>query len=178
MLGDEFVLEHEPLGPKCPNCGSTKTVCDMMLTTNPPIPQYKCKDCGRTFTGDPFKKKGTEKEDENNNFSKPAETTPVHYGWICPRCGKVNAPFVVKCDCKPPEKSNYKQYTVEWPFKPTITVPNTLPSFSAEACQNCANNPANGGSGMCNCILGNWNKATCSVDSVPAITETINVAHT
>lgn len=22
-------------------------------------------------------------------------------GWICPRCGKVNAPFVLSCDCKP-----------------------------------------------------------------------------
>lgn len=22
-------------------------------------------------------------------------------GWICPRCGKVNAPFIGSCDCKP-----------------------------------------------------------------------------
>lgn len=21
-------------------------------------------------------------------------------GWICPRCGKVNAPFILSCDCK------------------------------------------------------------------------------
>ena len=24
-------------------------------------------------------------------------------GWICPRCGKVNAPFIPNCDCKPDE---------------------------------------------------------------------------
>lgn len=22
-------------------------------------------------------------------------------GWICPRCGKVNAPFIGWCDCRP-----------------------------------------------------------------------------
>lgn len=21
-------------------------------------------------------------------------------GWVCPRCGKVNAPFIASCDCK------------------------------------------------------------------------------
>lgn len=25
-------------------------------------------------------------------------------GWICPRCGKVNAPFMGWCDCKPEEE--------------------------------------------------------------------------
>lgn len=28
-------------------------------------------------------------------------------GWICPRCGKVNAPFAMSCDCKPLSRSNF-----------------------------------------------------------------------
>lgn len=24
---------------------------------------------------------------------------PAQYGWICPRCGKVHAPWVSECDC-------------------------------------------------------------------------------
>lgn len=26
-------------------------------------------------------------------------------GWICPRCGKVNAPFIGSCDCKLKEQT-------------------------------------------------------------------------
>lgn len=30
-------------------------------------------------------------------------------GWICPRCGKVNAPFAMSCDCKPSPVSNFSK---------------------------------------------------------------------
>ena len=33
----------------CPNCHSSKVDCSQMITTNPPIPVYKCYDCGHEF---------------------------------------------------------------------------------------------------------------------------------
>ncbi len=27
---------------------------------------------------------------------------PSTSGWVCPRCGTVNSPHVLKCDCPPP----------------------------------------------------------------------------
>lgn len=37
-------------------------------------------------------------------------------GWICPRCGKVNAPFAMSCDCKPSSASNFPKSlaTMTW----------------------------------------------------------------
>lgn len=31
---------------------------------------------------------------------------------------------------------------------------NSFSSFNSSSCQHCSNNPANGGSGICHCILG------------------------
>ena len=28
-------------------------------------------------------------------------------GWLCPRCGRVNAPFATQCDCRENNKSNF-----------------------------------------------------------------------
>lgn len=25
----------------------------------------------------------------------------MNEGWVCPRCGRVNAPYLIHCDCKP-----------------------------------------------------------------------------
>ena len=39
---------------------------------------------------------------EGNSDKDKKENQPL--GWICPRCGKVNSPFIPECDCPPPIK--------------------------------------------------------------------------
>ena len=126
---------------KCPKCGSTN----------------ECKDCGHLFT------LPKEIPDEEMPVLTVPKTTVIKYGWVCPRCGKVNSPFVDHCDCKPEKKSNYSP---DWLYRPTTTTPPSYNfNFTADACKNCRNNPANGGSGICNCMLGIMNKATCSIEN-------------
>ena len=73
--------------------------------------------------------------------------SPINYGWVCPCCGRVNAPWASQCSCSG-RKDN------------TFIKIDTSPAFVASSCQTCSNNPANGGSGNCNCILGTP-KITC-----------------
>ena len=43
----------------------------------------------------------------------------------------------------------------EWPMQPSDI------GYEASACRYCSNNPANGGSGICHCILGQHGMVTC-----------------
>ena len=76
-------------------------------------------------------------------YTAPAPTKdgmdvgPTQYGWICPRCGRVNSPLTTSCDCQ--------KFIVR-----TIEREPGIPP----ACINCSNHPSNGGSGICHCILG------------------------
>ena len=51
-------------------------------------------------------------------------------GWECPRCGRINAPWVRQCDCSPSPTSNWDKITVnpcdDW-WKTKITCDDTTP---------------------------------------------------
>ncbi len=63
-------------------------------------------------------------------------------GWICPRCGRVNAPHIDQCSCEPPVRINplpvfpqpiypqpcpypqpyYPPYSPGWPWNPNTII--------------------------------------------------------
>ncbi len=110
-----------------------------------------------TTTGDPIEIKAPEWKigdkieinspitDSSHTAAAPSKNAmgvePINYGWVCPCCGRVNAPWVGWCSCSGKRSDTFVKI-------------NTTPAFSASPCRDCTVNPANGGSGNCNCILG------------------------
>lgn len=120
----------------CPECGRDLT--ELMLASCPPIPQYQCLHCGWT-------------ED------------------VSKRQGKIiRIPF----DEKENEDEYLKELVDKWKEQGLLKdieeekVPslNTFP-FMSEACKFCSNNPANGGSGICNCTIPYMNQTIISGES-------------
>ena len=75
------IKQNYPNYPICARCGKPYIyICDVMGD----ISQYVCTCTGMT---QPM---------PIPNYNPPQELL----GWICPRCKKVNAPFVTECDCK------------------------------------------------------------------------------
>ena len=92
--------------------------------------------------------------EDSSTTAWPSHKAPAHpsvdtygqQGWICPRCGRVNAPWVMTCPCK----SNAYIFKEEKPITYTKTWTSSVP----DPCKGCSNHPSNGGSGICHCTLG------------------------
>ena len=113
---------------RCPKCGSEiiNVNTQIILTSNPPQHQLCCGSCGHYFSSG-FTAEWTDNDALNKLWEHaqsilgipkvgdwppspqpgdwPPSPTPcdppstLNYGWICPKCGKVNAPHRDFCDC-------------------------------------------------------------------------------
>ena len=85
------------------NIGMEKIICNAWYYKNgekycPFMQDGVCK----IHSGNSMIECGMSKEKEGNSDNDKKENQPL--GWICPRCGKVNSPFIPECDCPPPIK--------------------------------------------------------------------------
>ena len=97
---------------------------DEVICTYPPIPRKVCWNCGWSWTG------------------KPEKITRVPFSG--------NTDTLINKDSIP----------LSWNETSTgldstnLETSSTITAFGAKACENCPNNPKNGGDGICFCILG------------------------
>ena len=148
---------------KCPKCGGDEIEYNtqLVLTSYPPQSQLRCKNCGHYFSSG-FKLECTDNDALNKlwehdqsilNIPKvgdwppspqpgdlpPATDKTTMYGWICPKCGRVNAPHRNFCDCSGNHNPNivYCNGTGSNPNPaPSMTISDTIDSlnYSLEAC--------------------------------------------
>ena len=133
---------------KCPMCDGDDIEYNtmMVLASNPPQTQLRCKSCGHLFSSglkaDWIDEDALNKVWEHTQsilgIPKVGDWPPSHkitdplpgnmnYGWICPKCGKVNAPHRDFCDCSGGLSPNiiYCNGTGNNPNPvPTVTVSN------------------------------------------------------
>lgn len=74
----------------------------------------------------------------------------------CPDCTHTEDTCENCTRCQGNYKTNFTEYNIQWPYQPTTTFETQIFTNITPACKNCPNHPSNGGSGNCNCTLGDW----------------------
>lgn len=121
----------------CPKCGHD--LVDLVLTTNPPIPQKKCFNCGWEWTGE--REEVVRVPFGGNTYTNTTDTETISLN-----------DYINTTTTEVTLNGGVDGYIVECyvPVQPSDIPLNRL----AQPCKHCSNNPRNGGSGICNCTLG------------------------
>ena len=98
---------------------------DVVICTYPPIPRKVCWNCGWSWTGKPEKIKRVPFGGNTNNFTDKDNTS-----------------------------ISWNVSSTDWDSTNIKTSSTINTAFCKNACENCPNNPKNGGDGVCFCILG------------------------
>lgn len=162
----------------CPKCGGD--LVDLVIATDPPIPQKKCFNCGWEWTGE--REEVVRVPFGGNTYTNGTDTVTISSN------DYIKAPVTI-----PEVAWNGNTYTnttdtrtISWTdhFKKSVSMPEVTlnggvdchiveryepiqpskvryvpyqPSdtdYNNLPCKYCSNNPENGGSGVCNCTLG------------------------
>lgn len=118
----------------CPKCGHDLQ--DEVICTYPPIPRKVCWNCGWSWTGKPEKITRVPFGGNTNNFTD-----------------KNNISIVLD-----ESSTNWDSIDItDWDSTNIKTSSTINTAFCMNPCENCPNNPKNGGDGVCFCILGQQN---------------------
>lgn len=120
----------------CPKCGHDLR--DEMICTYPPIPRKVCWNCGWNWTGEPEKITRVPFGVNTNTFTDKDNTSISWNG------------------CSTDWDSINIKTSTDWDST-NLETSSTITAFGTKACENCPNNPKNGGDGICFCILGQQN---------------------
>ena len=120
----------------CPKCGNDLR--DEVICTYPPIPRKVCWNCGWSWTGEREKIKRVPFGGNTNTFTEK-DNTSISWNGSSTDWDSIDI-----------------KTSTDWDSTHLDTSSN-ITAFGREACENCPNNPKNGGDGVCFCILGQQN---------------------
>lgn len=120
----------------CPKCGHDLR--DEVICTYPSIPRKVCWNCGWSWTGEPEKITRVPFGGNTNTFTDK-DNTSISWNGSSTDWDSINI-----------------KTSTDW-NSTNLETSSTITAFGTKACENCPNNPKNGGDGICFCILGQQN---------------------
>ena len=132
----------------CPKCGHD--LHDVVICTYPPIPRKVCWNCGWSWTGKPEKTTRVP-FGGNTDTSTDKDNTSTSWNGSSTDWDSIDIKTSTNWD-----SIDIKTLT-DWASTNIETSSTINNAFCKNPCENCPNNPKNGGDGVCFCILGQQN---------------------